>query len=341
MATLADIAKEAGVSTITVSRVLNGGAQYRRPTFARRAEKIRRIAAEMGYLSNAAAQSMRSGRYGSIALLLSTVRARSLLPPPLLDGILAELMARNLTLNLSPVPDERLVDPEYVPKMLRTWSCDGLLINYNSAIPPRLEDLVSKAAMPTVWINSKHSANCVHPDDAGASRELTERLLSAGHRRIAYANYMAPNNVPHLHYSGFERYEGYACAMRAAGLSPRRLDCERILERDERVARSAEWLRAPDRPTAVLCYCSRTANSILSAIHQSAQRDPPALFAFGDEAPYAEACEWQAIQIPMHAMGMKAAAMLLDLIEDPSRSFDPVVIPMVLPSDPVLSTHPK
>lgn len=333
MATLAEIAEAVGVSTITVSRVLNGRAQYRRPTFARRAERIRAVAAEMGYRANTAAQSMRSKRYGSVALLLSTVHSRSLLPPALLDGILAALTPRNLTLTLSPVPDERLADPEYVPRMLRTWSSDGLLINYNAEIPASLEERVARSAAPTVWINSRHAANCVYLDDFGASRAVAERLLAAGHRRIAYANYMAPNNVPHQHYSGDERYAGYAAAMRAAGLAPRRLDCERALDSGERVAHSLEWLRAADAPTAVVCYGYRTADSIVRAVHQAGRFLPPSVFAFGDELPYAEPSEWERIQIPMRAMGEAATQMLLELVETPSSAIPPLVLPMILPAD--------
>jgi LacI family transcriptional regulator len=331
--TLEEIARVAGVATITVSRVLNGQAQYRRPAFARRAARIRRIADELGYRPNCAAQAMRSGRHGAVALLLSTVRYRSLLHPPLLDGILAALTPRGLHLTLSPVPDERLSDPDYTPKMLRTWACDGLLVNYNAEIPARLEEMVAKAAMPTVWINSKHEANCVYPDDFGAARALTERLLAAGHRRIAYANYMAPNRVPAMHYSAVERHEGYAAAMRAAGLAPRRLDRDRVLERDERVSHSLDWLRAPDAPTAVLCYCARTAASIAHAVHLAGVRPSPTLFAFGDEPPYAESYEWHTVRIPMHAMGERATELLLELIETPERTHPPLSLPCLLPPD--------
>lgn len=338
MATLEEIAKAAGVATITASRILNGCAQYRRPTFARRAESIRRLAAELGYRPNGAAQSMRTGRHGAVALLLSTVHSRSLLPPALLDGVLAALMPHNLHLTLSPVPDERLLDPECAPKMLRTWSCDGLLINYNAEIPPRLEELVARAAMPTVWINSKHDANCVYFDDFGASRTLTERLIAAGHRRVAYANYMAANHVPTMHYSGVERYEGYAFAMQAAGLVPRRLDRDRVLERDERIPHSLAWLRTPEAPSAVICYCARTADPIARASHLTARRQPPRLFAFGDESPYAESYDWHTVRLPMQGMGAKATALLLDLVAQPSLRRPPIALPCAQPPDAALRT---
>lgn len=341
MATLEDIAAVAGVTPVTVSRILRGTLAYRRPRWAAQAELVRRIAADMGYRPNGAAQSMRSGRHGSVALLLSTVHTRSLLPPALLDGILAALMPRNLHLTLSPVPDERLLDLDYAPKMLRTWGCDGLLINYNAEIPPRLEELVAKAAMPTVWINSKHDANCVYLDDLGAARTLTERLLAVGHRRIAYANYMVANVVPHVHYSGNERYEGYAEAMRAVGLSPRRLDCDRVLEHDERIPHSLEWLRADDAPSAVICYCARTADPIARAIPFVARRSPPCLFVFGDELPDLESYDWHAVRLPMLAMGVQATELLLNLVEAPSLVQPPQALPCIQPPDSAIVPPPQ
>ena len=59
--TLEDIARKAGVSTMTVSRVLKHGGTYQRRTFAERAKKIRKIADKLGYRPNSAAMAMRAG----------------------------------------------------------------------------------------------------------------------------------------------------------------------------------------------------------------------------------------------------------------------------------------
>ena len=70
MATLAEIAREAGVSPATVSNVLNGRNKENWGSSARRADEIRAVAQRMGYRPNAAARATATGRFGAVALLL-------------------------------------------------------------------------------------------------------------------------------------------------------------------------------------------------------------------------------------------------------------------------------
>ena len=110
---------------MTVSRILNGNAQYRRPTFALRAKKIQQLALKMGYQANHAAQSTRSGRMGSVALLLSSQAGRSMLAEGLMGGILSALDERDIHLTITALPDAVLTDTGFVPKILRLWMADG------------------------------------------------------------------------------------------------------------------------------------------------------------------------------------------------------------------------
>src|SRR5271154_5907221 len=67
--TLEDVAARAGVSPGTVSRVLNGKNKENRPAIAKRSERIRRIALQLGYRPNAAARSISRGRFRAVAFV--------------------------------------------------------------------------------------------------------------------------------------------------------------------------------------------------------------------------------------------------------------------------------
>jgi DNA-binding LacI/PurR family transcriptional regulator len=221
------------------------------------------------------------------------------------------------------------------PLLLGARTCDGLLIHYNAEIPARLEELAACARVPTVWMNSKHAHNCVYPDDFGAAQSLVTRLIAAGHRHIAYADYTRANNCPSPHYSNADRFGGYERALRRHGLAPRRLDTDHFMERPERVAHSAAWLARRDAPTAVLCYTRQTAESIAHAMRLAGGNGRRGkrveVFAFdafcGDDGPY----EWTALEIPMNRMGCEATRLLLALMDDPLKKAPPLALPFTLP----------
>ena len=337
MVTLAEIAKKAGVSTIVVSRILNGGKVYRQKKAVARAEKIRNLAAEMGYRPNLAAQSIRSGKTGNIGLLMSVQSSRSLLPSALLEGILSLTSKADLNLVLGHVSDNQLHGKDPLPKMLSTQTCDGLLVNYNADIPVELEELINNAAIPAVWMNSRHEHNCVYPDDRKAAWTLVRRLVKSGHSRIAYADYQISNTKIASHYSNAERFAGYAAAMIKAGLEPRRVDTAEELEHDGQLRHTAAWLTARDAPTAVVCYSHFTANVIVYAASRFLRKDvqKPLVFAFDSFGKRDLPLEWTQVTIPMQRMGEEAVHLLVSLLKNPETKNAPIALPFEQPEIPV------
>lgn len=222
MSTLQDIANRVGVSHATVSRVLNSTTEYKRPSYARRAAKIRKIAAELGYRPNTAARATVSGRFDTISLLISDMDYRSTMPRGLLQGIFRELEVAGIRLDLACLSDETLTNETKLPRVLAEHCSDGLLVNYHAAIPESMRALLESAEVPAVWLNVKRDSNAVHPDDRGAGALVTRHLLQRGHRRIAYMdlNYEISRRAGVQHYSKPDRLDGYRDAMREAGLEP-------------------------------------------------------------------------------------------------------------------------
>ncbi len=320
MATITDIAKVAGVSHMTVSRVLNG-AQYHRPTFAKRARNIRKLAREMGYRPNASARAMRQGRFGAVTLMMSADPGRSELPKKMFYGIQAAASHADLTVNLNIVPDDQLTDEQFIPKALRELHSDGLLINYHKSLPAYLRELIDRFAIPSVFLNLDADYDSVCPDDFAAGRTATEHLLSLGHRRIWYVGYSYDHD--NYHYSELERRDGYAAAMLDAKLEPVSIDrYHRDLGRTHPNAQAwPQALLQPDRPTAIVCYGKDVDVSI---IHHAAARAglcvPPdlSLMTF-DGGPAFDALELDTWLVPEYEVGRVGVEMLLQKILHPEQ----------------------
>jgi len=329
-ATLQQIADEVGIHRSAVSRVLTGKAREGGIS-ENRAKVVRQVARRLGYRPNALARGIATGRFGSVALLLSAdAKGRSSLPPLLLRGIVDALEARGLHLTMAILPDARLTDDRFVPKLLREWTSDGLLINYNKHVPPRLAEIVEDYHFPSVWVNAKRDHDCVYPDDLGAGRQATERLLHAGHRRITYVSF---SYVPEdLHYSDVDRYEGYVQVMRQAGLTP----C--MIHRGSPGAvedSNCAWSRAlslvlsgEERPTALIAYSPADMLPIYRAAERTGIEIPSelSLVAFGSEPIGREELVATAL-IPDLEVGRRAVEMLSDRIGNHAKTFPPEAIP--------------
>lgn len=256
MATLETIAAAAKVSPNTVSRALQPGAVYRRPAYARRAERIRELASKMGYRPNVAAQSVASGRFNSVGLLLGTGNFSSVLPPPMLRGIHDALSERQMHLVMSILPDTTLTDEQALPAIIERALTDGVLVDYTHEVPVGLEAILDRYRIPATWINRRMERDAAFADELAAGRLVTQHLLQLGHRRIVYVDMShgeARKGV--AHYSAADRLHAYQAEMEAAGLTPQvwRSKGESVDEID-RPRWMVDRLRAEDRPTAVICY---------------------------------------------------------------------------------------
>ncbi len=311
--TLQSIATEAGVSVNTVSNVLNGRNREAYPSAAKRAQFIRQIAAKRGYRPNLAARSTRSGRFGAVALLISTESTRSTLPQGMLQGVLDSLGEHDLQLMITRLPDEKLTSDGFVPKVLTHAMSDGLLVNYTDRIPEKMVGLIHAHKLPAIWLNAPLATDCVSPDDCNAGRRAAEHLLKLGHRRIAYVG-MSDSS----HHSCIDRYKGYASAMVAAGLSPRKIG---FVGGDvRRFACITAMLRETERPTAIVSYGGWNSDVICMVATQLGLQLPADLslvhFGGGPTASFALKT-YTAMVVPEAAMGRRAVAMLVAKIAKP------------------------
>jgi len=317
--TIKNIAAHAGISFQTVSRILNGkGEAHSQET----RERVLAAAQELGYRKHSSAKAMRHGRFDSVALLLSEIDHLSLLSLRLRVGIMDELATHEQNLILARLPDVSLTSAEKVPRILRELTADGLLINYNDAIPAKMIELITTHRMPAIWINSLHDADCVFPDDREAARIATRHLIANGHQKISYLHWSAS------HYSNAHRQQGYTETMEQAHFETRSIMTFDIHKNFASLAPTLTWLLGQERCTAFVCYSPEVATQLfyLSALVGLRIPDDFSLVTFAD-APHTHLnIQCDTAVLPYYEMGQEAVRMLMEKIDDPAVSLEPRIL---------------
>jgi LacI family transcriptional regulator len=315
--TLKQVAELANVDAGTASRVLNRKAEHA-GIGGERARRVHQAAQQLGYRPNAFARSIRTGRFGQIGLVMSHWAARSVLPPRLLGGVQLALAERDLNLLVTALPDEKLTSEGYVPRLLRELTADGLLINYNAAIPARMIELIEAHHLPSIWLNTKRDHDAVYPDDWQASADVTRRVLALGHRRVAYIDLDTETGEGFHHYSAEDRWAAHRHVMLDAGLEARHIGR----------ATPGGWfpylkslLTGADAPTAFVCYTAVNARTAMGAAYQAQVRVPEdvSIVCFADRVEYELGRAVATMLLPEEQMGRQAVGMLLEKIDEPHR----------------------
>ncbi len=323
--TLQHIADACRVSQPTVSRILNGSAGHNEQT----RQRVLQTADRMGYRVNTAARNTASGRFNAFALLLAETRSSSMLPAGLLAGLQAQMHQLKLNLILETFSDAALTDPDRVPRLLTQLCADGLLVNYNAHIPAEMIQLIGRYRLPAVWLNSRHDHDCVYPDDRAAGQTATQHLLDRGHRRIALLDFITPNRPAEAHYSGLDRFAGYAAAMKAAGLRPRRTGDQDTFYGGRMIEELVQLFQAEDRPTAAVCYCGTEARGAVLAATTRGLRVPNdlSLITFGDRPIEDMGPKVSYLRLPHQTMGRRAVQMLKHRLDHPGDPLPPEPVP--------------
>ncbi len=317
------LAQAAGVTRLTVRRALAGGKGVGEAT----RKRVIRLARQLGYRPNAAARAMAARRFNAIAIIKITGS-----PAGLSSGIHhgIEMEANKLDFHVMTgyVSREDLISQRSLPRILREWLVDGLLVGFAADIPPKMQEVVRQFRIPTMWMNVKLSEDCIYPDDHAAARDATARLIELGHRRILYQG--AAEGV---HYSVAERAGGYGEVMREAGLTPRQIG-EGPGEAHEALMAILRW---PDRPTAVLAGNCSPIVPVVAALSVGLRVprdvsvmglvDPSVPPMMGDVGNVLMGKRVSAMRLPVYAIGHMAVQRLAEKIEDPTVSFAAAALP--------------
>jgi len=330
-ATLEDIATRAGVSAGTVSRVLNGKNKENRPAIAKRSEKIRRIANQMGYRPNVAARSMLRGAFRAVAFVTCGDLGNDWYPISALNSIHATLEASQWRLMFNELPASKIGNPKLVPNLFRETSVDGLIINLLPAFSEDLVEYFESQPLPCVWLNLKRPRGSVYPDEISGAELATSYLLKRGHKRIGYFSRLFASPA---HYSVMDRFAGYASVMKAANL---RSDLHLPLlgnstdSLQTMVYNRAEiFLNAFPDLDAVLCYELEEAICLQLAVERRGKRVPDSLEIAGFHEREIRSSSGLSIPtaiIPFYDTGGHAVKMVREMIDTNNRDVPSVAVP--------------
>lgn len=227
MATIKDIAKQAGVSFTTVSNVIHGNTKKVSPATI---EKVERLMKEMNYIPNMGARMLVRSCSKIIGVIASDMTE------PLKEGIQSPFMAEILGTMEREIRAAGYYmmlcfsdSAEEIEKLTSTWNVDGVItVSLGTVLSRRL---AQKVHVPAVYTDCYFESNepyvNVGTEDEKGARDITEYLLSLGHRKLLFISDVENPLDPQTSCDvGRKREEGFLGAMKDAGLG----DCsDRIL----------------------------------------------------------------------------------------------------------------
>jgi LacI family transcriptional regulator len=316
--TILDIARLAGVSTATVSRVLNEKPDVDPET----RERIQRIMDEHNYVPNAAASGLAGRRSYMLGALVPSL-AWPLLPE-LMRGI-GEVVGNTvydlILYSIADANHEKDLS-DIINRIMGTRLTAGLLAVYPGPSAKHLAKLHSRN-FAVVLIDDQwtppEGIPWITVDNRGGAYEATRHLIRLGHRRIAHIQGPLKYQVSH------NRYAGYCDALAEAGIA---LDPALVLEGDftppsGRLCANAFFdLPAEKRPTAIFAGSDWMAYGVIAAARQRGLRVPEDIAVVGFDDNLTSAHMEPAlttVRQPFYDMGCATAGMLLALV-DAARS---------------------
>jgi DNA-binding LacI/PurR family transcriptional regulator len=332
-ATLEDVARVAGVSRATVSRVINGI----RNVDVEIQEAVRRAIAATGYAPNRAARSLVTRRAGNIALVVSGSPgasdgfSASVLTDPFFGRVAAGAVDFLRPLGIHPLLMLADTDQarEDVVDHLRQGSADGALLVSTHAEDP-LPELFVRAGVPAVLFARPATPSPIsyvdlaHQDGA---KLAAEHLLARGCRRLATIT--GPLDVP----ASQDRLAGFRDAMARHGHAYLPI-LEGDFKQESGETAMERLLTEHPRVDGVFVANDLMAQGALLVLRQHGRRVPEDVAVVGfDDSPPALACRPQltTVRQPVEDMAAEMARLLLSHIEDAGRDpasviFDPTLV---------------
>jgi LacI family transcriptional regulator len=310
-ARIQEVAKAAGVSLKTVSRVLNNEPNVRGET----RERVEAAAKALNYRPNPSARSLAGHRSFVVALLYDNPSNNYVME--ILSGVLDACAEQRYHLVLQPLSFEHTDFAEAVDALVAHSRPDGVLLTPPLTDQPALLAELARAALPHASISPMDMAEVgVTLDEPAAVRELVAHLVALGHRRIAHVT-----GHP-AHGARGWRLAGYREALQMAGLPyDPALVIEGEFSFDSGVAAARRLFALPQRPTAVFAANDDMAAGVIRAAYELGLDVPHDVSVCGfDDTPMSRQIfpALTTVRQPSREMGRVAALELLRSIRDRS-----------------------
>lgn len=306
--TIHDIAKMAGVSSAAVSRYLNGG-----PLSAEKHEQIRAVIERTGYRPDTAAQTLRTGKVRQIGVVAPSLNSQSV--SRVAAGIAGELEAADYLMLLANSDGDGAKELRYLDAMERNHTAGIILMG--SVWTPAHAKAFEGCGVPLVVTGERFpGVPCVCNDDRAAARELAQRMVERGRKRLVYIGGPERDAA-----TGSERRQGVQDALTAAGLDGEHLPriCCNHFTSEEGARCMKELLLTCPELDGVVCVTDTVALGALSVLKAAGRRvgETVSLAGIGDN--WADAVaepSLTTVRFYQDQIGAEAARMLLEMIRE-------------------------
>ena len=309
MATIKDVARRAGVSIATVSRVLNGSSLVSEGS----ARRVRSAAKRLDYWPDINARALTTKRSHAIGVLL----------PDLFGEFFSEVIrgidhaAREAKLQILVSSSHASMHELVGASQAMRGRIDGLIAMVpDDGSSPQIRQVIRR--FPVVLLNPRQKAagcSSVSIANYDGARAMVEHLLRLGHRRIAILR------GPQGNADADERLRGYREALRAAGVAPdRRLELQGDFTENAGFTCCACLLGLEPRPTAIFAANDYMAIGLLRALRDQGVDVPGAMAVTGfDDIAFARYLEppLTTVHVDAYALGEHATRSLLGFIHEP------------------------
>jgi len=304
--TITDVAKQAGVSMKTVSRVLNNEPNVAQKT----RERVMAVAKELRYSPNLAARGLASSKSYLLALLYDN-------PSPnyianVQKGAIDACRDSGYHLVIEPLSMSAPDLSDTVELLLERLPVDGIILTPPLCDDENILNILKRLKIPNVPVApaiEPVNVTSVKMDDVQAAYKMTEFMIRSGHTKLGFIKGHPEHSATSLRYLGFVK------AVEAAGLD---VDLDRVVEGDfsfKSGVKGAERLLAGDnRPTAIFASNDDMAAGVVSVASRLGISVPDELSVGGfDDTPLAQILYPQltTIKQPIYEMGHRAASLLI------------------------------
>lgn len=307
-ATLKEVAEKAGVSLMTVSRVLNHRNLVKQATI----DKIEKAIDELNYRPNVLARGLAGGNSMVIGVVYHNPSSGYL--SEILVGAMTACrdMGHQLVLeDLSNTEGE--VDPAIVTKRLQKMGLDGLLLTPPLSSNVALVKSLKQAAIPTILVgrqNPQQNFSCVSFDDTAAAFAMTEFLIKQGHHNIGFI--AGSKDLPFSE----RRKDGFLRAMERNGVTVQ----EQFIEQGDYTFKSGmdaggRLLDGAARPTAIFASNDDMAAGVIAAAHSRCVAIPSQISIVGFDDTEVASAIWPSlttVRQPISEIARSAVQILSD-----------------------------
>lgn len=322
--TIYDVARRAGVSISTVSRVINASPNVSDAT----RDRVQGAIDQLAFVPKAEARARAMKDFARIGVLTPFFTAPAFVQR--LRGVAHCLVSTRYELTIFTVESIEHLN-HYLATLPVTGHLEGLILislRVNDDSAAKLKD----HNLETVLLEyPRQDLNTVEIDDVGGGKMAADYLVRKGHQRLGFigdTSDLGPYTIEPIS----QRLLGFRQGLAQAGIAlPEELVCKSNYEVKDAEVKIGPMLSLPQPPTAIFCATDLQAIGVINKAHQLGFKVPEDLAVLGfDDLDLADYVGLSTIRQPLDESGRLAVEILLSRLEDPGRPMRHVRLPLTI-----------